>query len=132
MVRRTSFLEEALRWQDAPSHATVVTARAEDAARDPELAESFDLVVVRSFGPPAVVAECAARFLVVGGLLVVSEPPSSPEGDERWPVAGLAQLGLEGLGVQRFGSAFQVIKKVEPTSDLFPRRSGVPLKRPLF
>jgi hypothetical protein len=37
-----------------------------------------ELVVARSFGPPAATAECAVRFLQVGGYLVVSEPRRTP------------------------------------------------------
>ncbi|HET9772856.1 MAG TPA: RsmG family class I SAM-dependent methyltransferase, partial [Acidimicrobiia bacterium] len=37
----------------------VVESRAEEAARRPGLRETFDAVVARSFGPPAVTAECA-------------------------------------------------------------------------
>ena len=52
---------------------------AEAAGHDPLLRGQFDLVTARSFGRPAVTAECAAPFLRREGLLVVSEPPDSPE-----------------------------------------------------
>ena len=58
--------------------------------------ESFDVVVARSFGRPAMTAECAAPFLLRGGHLVVSEPPGAVEG--RWSAEGLAGLGLELAG----------------------------------
>ena len=54
----------------------------------PSLRAAFDLVVARSFGAPAVTAECAVGFLATGGHLAVSEPPE-PEAD-RWPPEGLA------------------------------------------
>ena len=43
---------------------------------------TFDMVVARSFGPPPVLAECAAPLLKVGGWLLVSEPPSTEATDE--------------------------------------------------
>jgi 16S rRNA (guanine527-N7)-methyltransferase len=131
MIRRSDFLREALAWTDAPKSAQVVTERAESAARRYDLAESFDLVTARSFGPPAVTAECATRFLVVGGHLVVSEPPEDP-GTARWDAIGLARLGLRSMGRRRHGAAFQVLEKISATPDEFPRPVGIPGKHPLF
>lgn len=127
--RRTAFLERAVRSLEFPN-CEVVTARAEDEGRDPRLRGQFDLVVARSFGPPAVVAECAAPFLAVGGTLVVSEPPASA--GDRWPAAGLAPLGLQFVGVVGRDHRFAVLDQVAPCPDAYPRRSGVPSRKPLF
>lgn len=73
-----------------------------------ELAEvqphSFDVVTARSFAAPDITAHWAGILLVVGGLLVVSEPPQPSA--ERWPEhilrgAGLTDLGQLG-GIRRF------------------------------
>ncbi|MGZ4710399.1 MAG: RsmG family class I SAM-dependent methyltransferase, partial [Acidimicrobiales bacterium] len=74
--RRTDFLTDAVDELGVADRVTVVRGRAEEVAHDPAHRGRFDLVVARSFGKPAVTAECAAGFLVVGGMLVVSEPPS--------------------------------------------------------
>ena len=106
-------------------------ARAEEAARWPELDEQFELVTARSFGPPAVTAECAVRFLKVGGVLIVSEPPTDhPE--ERWNRDGLAGLGLVVHGWARFGAAYEILVKERATGEEYPRPSGTPKKHPLF
>jgi 16S rRNA (guanine527-N7)-methyltransferase len=131
MVKRSSFLAEVLAWPDAPTHGQVVTARAEEAARWPEFDETFDLVTARSFGPPAVTAECAVRFLRIGGLLVVSERPDS-QGWDRWPESGLDRLGLQRRRHVRFEAGYVILKKVTRTPREFPRQSGTPKKRPLF
>ncbi len=107
----------------------MVEARAEDAARRADLRAAFDLVVVRSFGPPAVTAECGAPFLEVGGRMVVAEPPDQ---EPRWPADGLAQLGLAPGRRVTEPSAFQVLEQVAPCPDRYPRRVGIPAKRPLF
>ena len=75
-VKRVAFLETAHRPTGPGERVVAQAGRAEEVGRGAERA-SFDLVVARSFGPPAVVAECAAPFLVVGGHLVVSEPPDT-------------------------------------------------------
>jgi 16S rRNA (guanine527-N7)-methyltransferase len=108
----------------------VISARAEVAAHRPDLRFSFDAVVARSFGGPSVTAECGAGFLKPGGVLVVSDPPRAEV--ERWPAAGLIRLGLER---ERSGSAirhFAVLRSVAPLDERYPRRTGVPAKRPLF
>jgi 16S rRNA (guanine527-N7)-methyltransferase len=104
--------------------------RAEDTGRS-SVRGSRDLVVARSFGPPAVVAECAAPLLRVGGRLVVSEPP---EGElARWPQAGLRPLGLDPAGpIRASGARFQILHQQTACPDRFPRRIGIPAKRPLF
>ena len=132
MQRRTRFLSEVLLWDGAPASGEVVTERAEIAARRVDLEESFDLLVVRSFGPPSSVAECSARFLKVGGTLIVSEPPGPPQGSARWHLEVLHQLGLELTEYVRQEFGFQVITKSTPTPEEFPRSSTSVKKRPLF
>jgi 16S rRNA G527 N7-methylase RsmG len=68
---------------------------AERVGRDPDLRESLDAVVARSFGPPAVTAEAAAPLLRTGGQLVVSEPPGTAD---RWPAAGAVANQKGGVG----------------------------------
>jgi len=64
----------------------------------PELVESFDLVTARSFGPPAVTAECGVQFLRIGGVMIVSEPPDDTD-SQRWNIEKLAELGLSAEAV---------------------------------
>jgi 16S rRNA (guanine527-N7)-methyltransferase len=128
--RSVEFLALAVERLDASSRVAVVRGRAEDLGRSPGLRGNFDVVVARSFGRPAVTAECAAPFLVRGGYLVVSEPPGTVEG--RWSTDGLAGLGLELSGEASNRTNFQVLRQVETCPADFPRRSGRPGKRPLF
>ena len=132
--KRTAFLESEVQALDLTDRVDVVTARAEDFGRQPEHRGSFDVVVSRSFGPPAVTAECAAPLLRAGGLLVVSEPPTG-SGD-RWPVEGLAILGLgpaEMIDVAGDPPAhFALMERTTASIDRYPRRVGIPGKRPLF
>jgi len=117
-----------LGWRD---RITVIGQRAEEAGRDPRHRASYDLVVARGFGPPAVAAECAAPFLKVGGLFVVSDPPGGGE-SERWPAQGCAVLGLEVLKSQVSPWSLTALRQRELCDERYPRRTGVPLKRPLF
>jgi 16S rRNA (guanine527-N7)-methyltransferase len=91
--RRTSFLARTAARPPWAGRVTVVRGAAEVLAHDPRHRESVDVVVSRSFGPPATTAECAIGFLRPGGRLLVAEPPQPDT--ERWPADALAQLGLE-------------------------------------
>ncbi|HET7487931.1 MAG TPA: RsmG family class I SAM-dependent methyltransferase [Acidimicrobiales bacterium] len=129
--RRAAFLAEAVQALALSDAVRVAHGRAEEVGRDPAWRGWADLVVARSFGPPAVTAECASPLLHEGGRLVVSEPPVGDE--DRWPAAGLAALGLRPAArIEQAFSRFQVLRQDEPCPEAYPRRSGVPAKRPLF
>lgn len=125
--RRAEFLTDAVANLGLADRVVVDHRRAEVAGRDPLRRGTRDLVVARAFGPPAVVAECASPFLAVGGHLVVSEPPGQPE---RWPLGGLGRFGLE--PVPDTSPGFVRLRQAAPCPERYPRRDGVPAKRPLF
>ena len=85
--RRCTYLELCVAALQVGGRVVVHWARAEEAGRDPARRGGHDVVLARSFGPPAVTAECAAPLLAVGGALVVSEPPGAT--GDRWDAAGL-------------------------------------------
>jgi 16S rRNA (guanine527-N7)-methyltransferase len=126
--RRAAFLRRSVDALGLADRVMVERRRAEEAARAGPRRAAFDLVTARAFGPPAVVAECGAGFLRVGGLLVVSEPPHPPAG--RWPAEGLEPLGLR-LDERQDPGCVR-LRQHEPCPPRFPRRVGVPTKRPLF
>jgi 16S rRNA (guanine527-N7)-methyltransferase len=129
--RRSAFLVAAVARLGLQQRVTVIAERAEIVGRAPAHRGRFDLVVARSFGPPAVAAECAAPLLRVGGRAVVSEPPGGMPG--RWPADGLARVGMAPAPVvQSRGAAYQVLRQEALCPERFPRRVGVPGKRPLF
>jgi 16S rRNA (guanine527-N7)-methyltransferase len=152
--RRAQFLERAVVACDLQQRVSVVHQRAEICGRDPLCRARFDGVLVRSFGAPAVVAECAAPLLRVGGWLIVSEPPnegdtvntiasdlreaqgqvqpSMAEDSGRWPPEALEQLGLRPAEYVRTEFGYQILRQALPCPDRFPRRNGVPTKKPLF
>jgi 16S rRNA (guanine527-N7)-methyltransferase len=130
--RRCWFLEAAVRQAGVEARAEVACGRAEELARRADLRGAFDLVVARGFGSPATTAECAVGFLRRGGVLVVSEPPGGPD-PGRWPEEGLGQLGLAGPELRAGKDArFAVLTASGPPGDRWPRREGVPARRPLW
>jgi 16S rRNA (guanine527-N7)-methyltransferase len=142
--RRCAFLRRAVERLDLGSRVFVLEGRAETLGRDLRVRGGFDGAIARSFGRPAVLAECTAPLLKAGGWLVVSEPPAHPgfahenasgeggPGLERWPVEPLKQLGLEPRAMVHLEFQYQLLHQVEPCPERFPRRNGVPAKKPLF
>jgi 16S rRNA (guanine527-N7)-methyltransferase len=127
-ARRARFLTDAVATLALGHRVSVVHARVETAGRS-ELRGTADVVTARAFGPPAVVAECGAPLLREGGFLIVSEPPHAPM--ERWP-PGIAALGLEDRGLVRAPDAYRILVQAQTCPDRFPRRPGVPQRRPLL
>lgn len=129
--RRALFLARAVEMLGLADRVAVGHARAEEAGRDPQWRAQADLVLARSFGPPGVTAECAAPLLARDGRLIVSEPPGDV--GDRWPEVGLARLGMRPVGrFEQAFSRFQVVRQVDLCPDEYPRRVGIPAKRPLF
>jgi 16S rRNA (guanine527-N7)-methyltransferase len=128
-ARRCAFLTEAVDELVLTDRVRVLEGRAEDVGRDGEHRGRYDLVVARSFAAPPVTAECAAPLLRVGGRLVVSEPPA---GADRWPEAALRTLGLERGPLVTVPARYQVLTQAALCPARYPRRVGVPAKRPLF
>ncbi len=131
-ARSAAFLREAVTRLGLGNRVSVVEGRAELVAHDPMYRASVQVVVARSVAVPAAVAECAAGLLVPGGLLVVSEPPASNA--SRWDSTGLARLGMgRARLVETAGKLhFSLIDQQLPCPPDFPRRTGVPARRPLF
>lgn len=129
-ARRAAFLERAIAALDLTGRVRVRALRAEDLGRRPDERARADAVTARSFGAPPVTAECAAPLLRPGGVLLVSEPPGGRAG--RWDVAALAELGLGDAELRPGPPALAVLVQTAPCPGRYPRKAGIPAKRPLW
>lgn len=134
--RRAEFLRH-LAAELALDRVEVVPARAEDAGRAPALREGFDLVVARALAPLAVLVEYGLPLLRRGGVLAA--PKGSRASEEMTEAAG-ALTALGGVALEPVplslpeGAPPQVVLLVRREGDLddrYPRRAGMPTKRPL-
>lgn len=132
MAKRFEFLSWAVGVLGVVDRVSVVQGRSEHVGRVGEaLRGACALVTSRSFGAPHVTAEAAAPLLAPGGVLIVSEPPSS-EG-ARWPGPGLAPLGLVPEGVVRTDRAgYMVLRQVTACPPDYPRAWKRQSRWPLF
>jgi 16S rRNA (guanine527-N7)-methyltransferase len=115
-------------------HVEVVARRAEDAGHDPRLREVFDVAVARALAPLPVLVELCLPLVRVGGRLLAQKTEAE---DPSAAARAIQLLGGELSGVLATPSAARgtgtvvVIDKVRPAPALYPRRAGVPARRPL-
>jgi 16S rRNA (guanine527-N7)-methyltransferase len=134
--KKVDFLEHVVAKLRLPG-AAVVRGRAEELGRQTELRESFDVAVARAVASLSVLVEYALPLVRVGGVFVAQK---SREVEDEVNAAGgaIALLGGEltevravevpGLDAPR---SLVVVAKVSPTPEKYPRRPGIPAKRPL-
>lgn len=135
-ARKTEFLTHAVHALGL-DHVTVHTARAEAFGRDPQHRETYDVVVSRALAPTAVCLELQLPLTRLGGTAALLRGPQGAEDDRRAAPGVAARLGggelREVSGELPSGAARRVllITKATATPPRYPRREGVPSKRPL-
>jgi len=134
--RRAAFLQRLVQRLDLKG-VTVINSRAEELAHDPGHRESYELALARALAPLPVLIELALPFLRVGGLLAAPKG-SSAQREAQEAVAALRACGglLESLRPLQVPGAetaptLVVVRKTSSTPGRFPRRPGIPAKRPL-
>ena len=123
--------------------------RAEALARLPDMRERFDLVVARAVAPMPVLAELTLPFCRPGGYVAVHKTSRAIDeiADARHAIDTLggevrdiqsAPSRAVGTGLDKSdwdgsdsGRVLVVVAKVGSTPDRYPRRPGIPAKRPL-
>jgi len=115
------------------SNVTVLHARAEDMGRDPELREHADLVLARAVSALAVLLEFCMPLVKPGGRFLAMKGERYAE---ELAEAGSAMLAL-GIAAPEVHPAVAgpgaqlVFYKQTETPERYPRRTGMPKKRPL-
>jgi 16S rRNA (guanine527-N7)-methyltransferase len=136
-AKKTEFLEYLVA-KLGLDKVEIVTGRAEEIGHDHGYRETFNLTLSRAVAELPALAELTLPFCSVGGCCAVQK-----KGDISREVArslkAIATLGgslreiipvtLEGLDDNR---CLVIIDKVSPTPPQYPRRSGIPAKRPIL
>ncbi|MDO4733409.1 MAG: 16S rRNA (guanine(527)-N(7))-methyltransferase RsmG [Bacillota bacterium] len=133
--KKCVFLEECAA-ELGLSQLQVVNARAEEAGRDPALRERFPLVTARALAALNVLCEYGLPLLAEGGTLLAYKGAGWEE--EVAAAANALDLLNAGLGESRLyqlpGGDQRCLLRVEkrgPCPEKYPRRPGMPTKRPL-
>jgi 16S rRNA (guanine527-N7)-methyltransferase len=125
--RKAAFLEHVA-GKLALQNVVVSTERAEVLGHDPAFRERFDRATARAAARPAVLLELALPLLRVGGLLIDQVGQVDPQ----TLVAAARRLGGGTPSLRRVtGGLMLLVAKETPTPSEYPRRPGIPSRRPL-
>lgn len=115
----------------------IVVGRAEEVARSSRFQERFDIVVSRAVASLSSLVELALPFCTIGGTFIAQKKGEIEQEISRATRAISAlggylrevkKLELEELSDERY---LIIIDKVSTTPQQYPRRSGIPAKRPI-
>ncbi len=117
---------------------TIYNNRAEILGRDDTLREAFDLVLARALGSMTVVAELTLPFSRIGGQVIVFKKGriSQEMKDSQRAIiklggklSGCHPTQIPGIDDNR---TLVILDKVTNTPAVYPRKAGMPKKRPLI
>ena len=135
-AKRTGFLERLVSVLGL-ADVEVINGRAEEMGQRSEFRERFDVVVSRAVAETRVLLEYALPLCQVGGLVIMQKKGDIQEEVERASGA-LHELGGGGLKMVEVSEEvlegqrkLAVVDKTSKTPSLYPRRTGIPAKRPL-
>ena len=115
----------------------IVRGRAEEVAHDESYRERFDIVVSRALAPLNVLAELTLPFCAIGGRLIAQKKGDiSQEMDQAsravntlgGEINGVLDITLDEFDDDR---CLVIIDKVKVTPLKYPRRPGIPTKKPI-
>lgn len=118
-------------------NVTIINDRAENLGRTDGHREGYDRAVARAVAALPVLAEYLLPFVRVGGMALCWKGPAVA-GEQADGAAAAARLGgrllplvdMEGSG-EETGHVIAPMEKTEKTLPLYPRKNGMPAKRPL-
>ena len=118
-------------------NVTIINDRAENLGRTEGHREGYDRAVARAVAALPVLAEYLLPFVRVGGMALCWKGPAVA-GEQADGAAAAARLGgrllplvdMEGSG-EETGHVIAPMEKTEKTLPLYPRKNGMPAKRPL-
>jgi 16S rRNA (guanine527-N7)-methyltransferase len=115
----------------------IVVGRAEEIAHEAQYRERFDLVLSRAVAPLPTLVELVLPFCALGGSFIAQKKGDTSQEISRANKA-ISMLGgnlreVKRIDLEEFADERQlvVIDKVSPTPAQYPRRPGIPAKRPL-
>jgi 16S rRNA (guanine527-N7)-methyltransferase len=136
LQKKCDFLRATAQDLGLASRFHVIQERAEEAGRDPKLRDSMDIVTARAVAGLPILVELALPFVRPQGLFVAWK--SARAQTDEIPTASIAIKELGGQlehvlesGVPGRDLRLVRIRKLGPTPERYPRRTGVPEKRPL-
>jgi len=134
--KKVDFLEHLLRRLGLPD-VEVIHARAEDLAHRPGYREAYDWAIARALAEMPTLVEYLLPLVRVRGAMLAQKGENAPaevhSAEEAIRILGgrvrkLVPVDLHGLAETRY---LVIVDKVAATPEKYPRRPGMPEKRPL-
>jgi 16S rRNA (guanine527-N7)-methyltransferase len=136
VAKKTVFLRHVIEQLEL-DNVEIVVGRAEEIAHQPLYRQQFALALSRAVASCATLAELALPFCQIGGKFVAQKKGDIGQEIDKATKA-IATLGgkldqvkeirLEELGDVRY---LVIVDKIDSTPEKYPRRSGVPKRRPI-
>ena len=134
--KKVQFIQHAVKIADV-SPVEILNGRAEDLAHDIKYRGQFDLVVARAVADLSVVVELAlpfckkeGTFIALKGRDYVQEIRNSDKAMEELKASIHSVIDVSNHLPTQHGILIKIVKNDE-TPEKYPRRSGIPSKRPL-
>lgn len=134
--KKVLFLEKIIKLLNIKG-LTAIKGRAEEVAHIEDYREQFDLVLSRSVAELNILAELTIPFCRIGGSIVIhkgediSKEIECSENAIRILGGSLSEVSKSNLPEQSTPRSLISIRKISSTNTRFPRRTGIPKKRPL-
>jgi 16S rRNA (guanine527-N7)-methyltransferase len=135
-TKKTAFLQHLIT-KLGLENVDVLNGRAEDAARLPLYREGFALALSRAVAPLPTLVELTLPFCRIGGRFIAQKKGEINKEVKRAAKAIAAMGGKLGdmkrIELDEFTDAryLIIIDKICPTPEKYPRRAGVPERRPI-
>lgn len=116
----------------------IVVGRAEDVAHKIQYREGFDLVLSRAVAPLPTLVELTLPFCTIGGSFIAQKKGATDleisSARQAINLLGGNLREVKRIDLEEFTGERQlvIIDKVLPTPSKYPRRPGIPSKRPLL
>jgi 16S rRNA (guanine527-N7)-methyltransferase len=112
----------------------VVARRAEEVGQDPAYREVFDVAVARALAPMRVLAELCLPLVKVGGRLLAQKTETEEVNGALRAIdamGGALKVVVAAPSAARGAGTVVIVDKVRSTPPAYPRRPGVPGRKPL-
>ena len=115
-------------------NVSVVDRRAEEIGHDPRYRETFDVAVARALAPMRVLAELCLPLVAIGGRLLAQKTRAEDVSDAAHAIeilgGALRSVAAAPSGARALGTVV-IVDKIRATPAAYPRRPGLPGRRPL-
>lgn len=135
-IKKTEFLKYIISVLDLKD-VEILPGRAEELARIDKHREKYDIVTSRAVAPLASLVELTLPFCVIGGRCILPKKGDLKrevdEAEKAIEILGGKLVEVKNVGIPGLDDNRQlvIIDKIAPVPDKYPRRPGMPEKRPI-